>query len=40
MNESLRQEKSEGLKNEVVDQTNHVRLNKKFYLPLELLGAT
>ena len=40
MDKALRCEKIEGLKYEIVDQINHVRLSKKFHLLLELVGAT
>ena len=32
--------KKQRVENEIVDQINHVRLSKKLYLPLELVGAT
>ena len=39
MVEVLRQEKKQRVENEIVDQINHARLNKKFHFPLELVGA-
>ena len=33
IDEALRHAKSEGLKNEIVDQINHVSLSKKLHLP-------
>ena len=38
-NPQLQNAKSKGLKNEIVDQINHVGLNKKLHLSLELVGA-
>ena len=40
MDESLRNVKQKGLKNEMLDQINHVRLHKKLCLSLELVGVT
>ena len=40
MDEVLTHAKREGLKNEIVDQINHVRLSKQFLFPLELVGST
>ena len=38
MDESLRHMKMKGLKNEILDQINHVRFHKKLHLLLELVG--
>ena len=40
MEEAVRHVKTKGLNKETIDQTNHVRLNKKVLLPMELVGAT
>ena len=40
MDEALMRVKQKGLKNETLDQINHARLHKKFFLALELVGAT
>ena len=40
MDESLRHMKMKGLKNEILDQINHVRFHKKLHLLLELVGET
>ena len=39
MDDALRSVKMTGLKKEIVDQINHIRLHKILCLPLELVGA-